>query len=75
MVKDRQARVTFRAADLRDEREEIDQAQSQSDHADEGCTDANDDVTKHWRPAQRLPARRQHQPSPRRAQRAALDTP
>jgi hypothetical protein len=35
-VKDLQSRVTFLTADLRDERQEIERAQSQSDHADEG---------------------------------------
>ena len=35
-VKDLQSRVTFLTADLRDERQEIEQAQNQSDHADQG---------------------------------------
>jgi hypothetical protein len=74
LVRDLQARVTSLAANLRNERDEIKQAQSQSDHADEGFADAHKDVAELWRHAQRLPAGRQHQPSPRRAQRAALDT-
>ncbi len=71
---DLQARVTFLAANLRNEIEEIEQAQNKSDHADEAFADANEDVAELGRPARRLPAGRQHQPSPRRAQRAALDT-
>ena len=73
-MKDLQARVTFPAANLRNELEEIEQAQNKSDHADEGFADANEDLAEQWHPARRLPASRQHQPSPRRAQRAALDT-
>ena len=45
--------------------DEIEQAQSQSNHADEGFADANEDVAKHWRHARRLPAGRQHLPSPK----------
>ena len=65
LVRDLQARVTFPAANLRNERGEIKQAQSQSDHADEGCAGANEDVAELWRHARRLPAGRQHLPSPK----------
>jgi hypothetical protein len=65
MVRDFQSWVTFTAANLRNERGEIKQAQSQSDHADEGFADANEDVAELWRLARRLPSGRQHLPSPK----------
>jgi hypothetical protein len=47
LVNDLQSRVTLLAADLRNEIEEIEQAQSPSDRADEGFADANEDLAEH----------------------------
>ena len=66
--------MTLPAANLRNETKEFEQAQSQSDHVDEGFADANDDVAEHQRHVRRLPTGRQHLPPSRRAQRAVLDT-